>query len=101
MGTIIGSKLNNGNVFYKVLLTQEEALALKNSIKNVHIFAADLCNKEAKIIQRGKKGVTKYFTIPLSLRSRKKKFYRKISYQKLETKSKVFYIYVVDKKKIL
>ncbi len=101
MGEIISSKITPNNIIYKILLENDEVLALKNAIKNIHFFAADLCNKEAKIIERGKNGVTKYFYIPFNLRFRKKKAYKKISYQKLETHSKVFYIYVIDKGKMI
>lgn len=101
MGTIINSRLLNNNILYKILLNQEEVLTLKNSIKNIHIFAADLCDQSTNLIKKGKNGVTVYFKIPFSLRYRKKKYFKKISYQKLETESKVFYVYVIDKNRVL
>ncbi len=98
MGDVISSKIfPNNNIIYKILLEKEEALALKNAIKNIHFFSPNLCTKEAKIIERGRQSSTKYFKIPFSLRFRKKKSYDKISYQKLENHSKIFYIYVIHK----
>jgi hypothetical protein len=98
MGELINSKiLTNNNIIYKILLEKEETLALKNAIKNINIFSADLCNIEAGMIKRGKNGVTMHFEIPFKLRFRKKKTHNKISYQKLETPTKIFYIYVIKK----
>ncbi|OGJ21282.1 hypothetical protein A3K73_05515 [Candidatus Pacearchaeota archaeon RBG_13_36_9] len=98
MGEIISSKvLPNNNVLYRVLLEIDEALALKNGFRNVCLFSPELCKKEARIIERGREKSTKYFEIPFNLRFRKKKAYEKISYQKLENHSKIFYIYVINK----
>jgi len=98
MGEIISSKvLPNNNFLYRVLLEVNEALALKNGFRNVCLFCPELCEKEARIIERGRERSTKYFEIPFNLRFRKKKIYEKISYQKLENNSKVFYIYVINK----
>lgn len=98
MGEIINSKiLPDNNIICKIALEMEEALALKNTLNNIHLFSQELFEKEAKIIERGKNGVTKYFHIPFSLRFRKKKSYTTLSYQKLENHSKIFYIYVIHK----
>lgn len=98
MGKIINSKiLPNNNVLCKILLELDESLALKNGFRSVYLFSSELCKKEAGIIERGRKNSTKYFEIPFDLRFRKKKAYEKISYQKLESPSKVFYIYVINK----
>jgi len=61
------------------------------------IFCEDLCLEEVKIIERGKGGVTKYFEIPFKYRFRKTKNIKDIYYQKIETSSKIFYIYVIKK----
>ncbi len=97
MGKIIHSKILPDNKFiYKLLIEPEELANLKGNLRNIYLFCADLCNKNAEINQRGNKGVTKYFKIPLSIRSRKK-YYGTLSYQKIETDTKVFYVYIVDK----
>lgn len=75
----------------------DEAIQLRNHIKNVHMISLDLCDQNTKIIQRGNKGGAKYFVIPLSLKSRKKKRYSKVSYQKIELEDKIFYICVANK----
>lgn len=98
MGTIIEIKtLHNSNLIYKVLLEKEEVLSLKNAIRNINIFTEHLCNTEAKMIIRGNKGVTKYFEIPFILRFRRNKNLNDLLYHKIETSSKVFYIYVIKK----
>lgn len=101
MGKIISSKILSNNIIYKIILENEEVLALKNAIKNINIFSADLCEKKASIIEKGKNGVAKYFEIPFNLRFRKKKHYEEISYQKLETPTKIFYLYVIKKDSLL
>lgn len=98
MGEIIEYKLlSETSLLYRILLEKEEVLSLKNAIKNINLFTEHLCNTEAKIITRGKSGVTKYFEIPFILRFRKKKEYQTLSYHKVETSSKIFYIYVIKK----
>ena len=72
MGEIINTKTSSDKIIYKIKLDEEEALQLKNHMKKVHVFSGDLCDKDTKIIERGNKGGAKYFTIPLSLKSRKK-----------------------------
>lgn len=101
MGYLIDSKvLSNNAIVYKILLEKEEVLSLKNAINNINLFAENLCNAEAGLITRGKHGVTKYFEIPFNMRFRRKKEYEKILYQKIETSTKIFYIYVIKKNRI-
>jgi len=97
MGEIINSKTFDDKIIYKIELEEEEALQLKNYVTKIHLFSADLCNQDSKIIERGNKKRAKYFTIPYSLKSRNRKRYSKISYQKLEARDKIFFICVVDK----
>jgi hypothetical protein len=101
MGEIIDSRrLSNNNIVYRILLEEYEVIELRNALRNVNIFSANLFNKEVEIMKRGKSGVTKYFEVPLDLRFRKKKNYEKIFYQKIETPTKVFYIYTIPKNEI-
>ena len=97
MGEITNTKNYSDKIIYKIELNVEEALQLKNHMKKIHMFSANLCNNDTRMIERGNKGGAKYFVIPLSLKSRKKKKYNKISYQKIETNGKVFYICTVNK----
>ena len=97
MGEIIKTKIVGEKIICKVELSEEESRQLKNHVTNIHMFSSDLCIHDSKIIQRGNKGGAKYFVIPLSLKSRKKKRYNKISYQKIENKDKVFFVCVVNK----
>ncbi len=97
MGEIIKTKTSGDKIIYKIELSEEEAMQLKNHVKGVHMFSANLCDNDTNIIERGAKGGAKYFIIPLSLKSRKKKRYHKVSYQKIEFEDKIFFVYVVDK----
>ncbi len=102
MGEIISSKVFlDKKIVYKILLDKKENIALKNAIRNITIFSGDLCNDPARIIKRGKNGVTQYFEIPYNMRFRKKRIYKEISYQKIETASKIFYIYVIPKDELV
>ena len=99
MGQIINAKnLPNKTVIYKILLNQEEIINLKGHMKNIHLFSGNLCDQFSQINTRGNKGVTKYFKIPLSIRSRKK-HNGNLTYQIIETPTKAFYIYTLSKKK--
>jgi hypothetical protein len=97
MGEIISSRVCGNSIVYRILLPKEEVLAIKNAVNNTHLFALDLCNINSSMFERGRKNSTKYFTIPFCLRVRKRKSFYMASYQKLETSSKVFYIYVIHK----
>lgn len=97
MGEIVDSKASNGKVLYRMEFSLDEVSQLRNHFKNVHLFSADSCIFPTRIIQRGHNGGAKYFSIPLSLKSRKKKNFSKVSYQKLEIGNKIYYICVAYK----
>jgi len=97
MGQIIDTKNGaNNSVICKILLDNKEVESLRGHMKNISVFSSKMCNKEARVNTRGNKGVTKYFKIPLSIRSRRKNTGQLIS-QKIEDYSKVFYIYTLKK----
>lgn len=97
MGEIIHSKIvSDGKIVYKILLEAEEAQKLKGHLRNIHLFTANLCKEKTQINTRGNNGVTKYFKIPLGIRSRKK-YHGTLVYQKLDTYKNVFYIYTIHK----
>jgi len=92
VGVIINSKkLSKGEVLCKIVLNQEEIRNLKGHMKNIYLFNPNLCSHPSQINTRGNNGVTKYFKIPLSLRSRKK-YLGNLSYQKVETN--MFFIFM-------
>ncbi len=97
MGLITESKetKDNGQIL-KIILKEKELKNLKGHLKRIRIFSSDLCTKETCIHKRGNNGVTKYFKIPLGMRLRKKKT-KTISYQKIDSSDKTFYIYNVEK----
>lgn len=97
MGQIINTKnLPNKTVIYKILLDRKEIANLKGHMKDIYMFSEDLCNQFSQINTRGNGGVTKYFKIPLGIRSRRK-HNGNLSYQMIETPSKAFYIYTLGK----
>ncbi len=98
MGEVINSKSLSGNkVVYKIELEENEARLLRNRIHNVHLFNEELCKIDTQIIERGKSHGAKYFVVPKCLRTRKKNKIHRVSYQKIETKNKVFFICVANK----
>ena len=97
MGRIIHSKeIPNQKIFCKLILSQDEIKNLKGHMKKIHLFSSDLCDKESYINNRGNKGVTKYFKVPLNIRPRKKQTGSQ-DCQKLDTPTKTFYIYTIEK----
>ncbi len=97
MGEIIHSKtIPNKTAKYKISLDQKEIYNLKGHLKNIHLFSSKLCSHNSQINTRGNKGVTKYFKIPLNIRSRKKPT-GKLSYQKIDTPTKTYYVYILKK----
>lgn len=97
MGQIISTKNQpNKMVVCKILMDEGEIAALGGHMKNMNVFTSNLCKIDSQINTRGNNGVTKYFKIPLSIRSRKKHT-GLLKYQKIEAPSKIFYIYTLEK----
>jgi len=97
MGSILSSRsTKNGKIIYEVEMDYEESLQLKGYIKNVYLFSEDVAEIKTNLSARGKNEATKYFLIPRELRSNIK-LTDKVKCQKLETNSKIIFIYVVDK----
>jgi hypothetical protein len=100
MGKILGTKTTKeGNVIFEIELDYEESLLLKGHIKNIHVFSEDVADIRSNLSQRGKNEATKYFLIPRELRSNLK-FNEKVKCQRLDTDSKIIFVYVVDKIRI-
>ncbi|MBS3100692.1 hypothetical protein A2641_01005 [Candidatus Nomurabacteria bacterium RIFCSPHIGHO2_01_FULL_37_25] len=97
MGAILSSRIkDDGKVVFEVSLDYEEATQLKGFMNNIHIFSENVADIKANISQRGKNEATKYFLIPKELR-KNMKFNAKTTCQKIETKTKTIFIYVIDK----
>ncbi len=98
MGEVINSRiLPKKKVVYQIELEEKHSKLLKNRIHNVHLFNEELCKIDTEIIERGKNYGAKYFVVPKCLRTRKKNRIHKVSYQKIETKDKVFFVCVASK----
>ncbi len=97
MGQILGSKVtNNGEIIFTISMDHEEALQLRGHIDKVHLFSEKIANIKTNLSMRGTNSATKYFLIPRQLR-RNIKFNGNVSCQRIDTKSKVIFIYIVDK----
>jgi len=73
----------------------DESVQLKGHMSNIHLFSENVADIKTNISQRGKNEATKYFLIPKELR-KNLKFNEKTTCQKIETKTKTIFIYVLD-----
>ncbi|HIG94268.1 MAG: hypothetical protein QT05_C0052G0037 [archaeon GW2011_AR13] len=100
MGSIIGIKTTKeGKVVVELEMDYEESLKLKGHIKDIHIFSEEASEIKTNLSQRGTKEATKYFLIPKELRGNLT-FNEIVKCQKIETNSKIIFIFAVDKIKI-
>jgi len=97
MGEIIKSRVAGDKIVCSIAVNEEEAIALKGRIKNIHMFAIDLCDTDSTIIEKGKNGVVKYFRLPCNLRLKSKKKPELRSCQLIETDTSVFVINICEK----
>ncbi len=98
MGTILSSRTKEDNkIIFEVQVDYEEALQLKGNINNVHLFSEDVATVETRVALRGKGESTYYFLVPKELRKDLGKFKGKANCQKIETKTKIMFLYVIDK----
>ena len=97
MGAILGSKVAaDGKIVYTISLDPKEALQLKGHVDDVYLFSDRTAEIKTNIATRGKNNATKYFLIPKELR-KEIKLKNEISCQKIETRTKTIFIYVMDK----
>ncbi len=100
MGNIIGVKANkDDSVVVEVQMSYEESLQLKGNIKNIHLFSEDSAETKTNLTQRGTNEATKYFLIPRELRENLS-FNEEVKCQRIESDSKIIFIYMVDKIKL-
>ncbi len=100
MGSIIGIRTTKDDkVIVEVEMSYEESLQLKGHIKNIHILSEDAAEIKTNLSQRGTNEATKYFLIPRELRDNLN-FNEKVKCQRIETDTKILFVYVVDKIKV-
>ena len=96
MGTVISSKLKDDNkVVLEIILDYDEALQLHGHMERVYVFSEKNSKLKTGISQRGKNDATKYFLIPRELRNNLK-FDSEVRCQRIDTKTKSVFIYVVN-----
>jgi len=81
-----------GKSILQIELSKKELLNLKGKMKKIRIFSKENCLKKEYIKERGNNNTTKYISIPLNYRP-KKRNYKKITYCKIEEPKNLFYIY--------
>ena len=97
MGQITSSKITNDEkVIFTVCTDHEESLQLQGHTNDIHLFSEGVIDIKTNISLRGQYGSTKYFLIPRKLRSNIK-LNGDISCQKIETKDKLIFVYIMDK----
>lgn len=97
MGSILSSKrISNGKVVYEVCLDYDETMQLKGNMEGIYLFSENVADFKTRISGRGRQEATKYFLIPRQLR-KNLKINAKVSCQRLETKTKVVFIYTIEK----
>ncbi|MBN1156746.1 hypothetical protein JXA85_03960 [Candidatus Woesearchaeota archaeon] len=100
MGTIHGTKTTKDNkIIFEIAMDYDEALQLQGHIKNIHVFSEDIATVKTNLSQRGRNEATKYFLVPKELR-KNLKFNGRVKCQKIETDTKIIFIYVIDKLQI-
>lgn len=105
MGKIVDSKtLRNGKIKYQIIMSKEETLSLYGRLKDVYIFSLKAYSKKAEIMETGIKNSAKYFQIPhkwiMRVSSKREKINEQlapISCQRIETKDKYAFIYIIPK----
>lgn len=97
MGNIISTKrLENGKVSYEVCLDYDEMIRLQGHMEGIYLFSDNISDIKTKIAGRGKNQTTMYFLIPKQFR-KDLSVKGDIHCQKIETKSKIAFIYTLDK----
>ena len=100
MAQIVGIRTTKeDNVVVELEMTYEESLQLKGHIKNIHLFSEDAADIKTNLSQRGTNEATKYFLIPRELRENLD-FDEKVKCQRIDTDSKIVFVYMVDKLKL-
>ncbi len=97
MCNIMSLKRNNEDILIELKTTTEEFLQLKGNVNNIHIFSENTAQTMTNISGRGKNSATKYFLIPTILRKNLKLINKNVMCEKIETKEKLIFVYLIDK----
>lgn len=98
MGEILESRfLSAEKVKIKICLDKEEAYALRGHIDNINLIAKDSSPHYSRIVQRGKEGISKYFTIPPGLIEESIQPIDEVNCHRIETGKRLLFIYIYSK----
>jgi len=95
MGEIVNTKIIRKKIIYRILFDEDEMKSLKNCFTNIHLFSEESFKIQSKVLTRGNNGSSKYFVVPLSLKSRKAKKSNDAKCQKINFREKIFYVYTL------
>ena len=97
MGKILTTKVKDTKkMIFEILLDQDEAMNIKGYLDRIHVFSEKAADIDSVLIKRGKRGATKYFLIPRDMRHNIR-FNSEVTCQRIETKDKILFVYVIDK----
>lgn len=97
MGSILSIRTTKeGKMIFEVIMDYNEALGLQGHTKKIHMFSEHVSMLPSGVSLRGRQESTKYLLIPKELR-KDLKFNARVSCQKIETDTKVIFIYMADK----
>jgi len=98
MGNIIESKiLPNRKIVLKISVDRFEALALRGTLRKIHVFSEGVSSASARILEKGKLGVSKYLEIPKQFRHRSWNRLKNVEYQAIDTDAKMIFICICDR----
>lgn len=97
MGRITNIKsLNEEKVNVTLEFSQKEVLWLKGNLESMHLFSDNNLDVDTRLVQRGKRESTKYILVPKEFRKDTKPS-NNLRCAKIETKTKNFLIFSIDK----
>ena len=97
MGRILECKPVGKKVKCIVCADIDEGLQLGGKLKDVYLFCSDACDTKAGVCESGDNYSTKYFEVPKKLKV-KGDMGKEISCQKLESRGKTFFIYIIRRR---
>lgn len=100
MGEILSSKVSeDGRIHFTISLNPDEALQLQGHVNNIFMLSEKTAALKTNIASRGKNEATKYFLIPKEFR-KNMSFPKEVACQRIDTKTKTIFVYLIDKIRI-
>ena len=97
MCNILSLKREKEDIVVELKMTEDEFQKLKGNVSNIYMFSENTAKIMTNISGRGKNSATKYFLIPTLLRKNLNLSSSSVACEKIETKEKMIFVYLVDK----